>query len=91
MAKGIAIKVEDNLLRDIHVRAAEQGLSTQQYITGLIERDLFPERFPQLTEEQIEQLKAALKMASQALGDVLDILGNRPKQSIEPPSMKLGG
>ena len=91
MAQGIAIKVDDDLLRDIHVRAAERGLSTQQYITGLIEKDLFPERFPQLTEEQMERLKAALKMANQALGGVSDILGNHQKQSIDPPGMKLGG
>ena len=46
MAKGISIRVDEELLRDIHVRAAEKGLSTQQYVTKLIERDLFPERFP---------------------------------------------
>ena len=91
MAKGIAIKVEDNLLRDIHVRAAKQGLSTQQYITGLIERDLFPERFPQLTEEQMERLKAALEIADQALGDVMGILRGNTAQDIEPPGMRLGG
>ncbi len=91
MAKGIAIKVEDDLLREIHVRAAERGLSTQQYITGLIERDLFPERFPQLTEEQMERLKAALEMVGQALGDVSDILRDHSEQDIGPPGMKLGG
>ncbi len=91
MAKGIAIKINDDLLRDIHVRAAERGLSTQQYITGLIEKDLFPERFPQLTEEQMGRLKTALEMVDQALGGVSDILRNHPEQDIDPPGMKLGG
>lgn len=54
MAKGIAIKIDEGLLRDIHVHAAEKGMSTQQYVTELIERDLFPERFPELTEDQTQ-------------------------------------
>ena len=29
MAKGIAIKIDEGLLRDIHVHAAEKGMSTQ--------------------------------------------------------------
>ena len=62
MANSIAIKVDEELLRDIHIRAAEKGLSIQQYVTGLIERDLFPERFPQITESQMEQLKAAMEI-----------------------------
>ncbi len=91
MAKGIAIKINDDLLRDIHVRAAERGLSTQQYITGLIERNLFPERFPQLTEEQMERLNTALEMIDQALGGVSGILQDHPKHGIDPPGMKFGG
>ena len=74
MAKGIAITVDEGLLRNIHVRAAEKGLSTQQYVTGLIERDLFPERFPQLTDDQLKRLKDAMELVDQALGDVTDIL-----------------
>lgn len=33
MANSIAIKVDEELLRDIHIRAAEKGLSIQQYVT----------------------------------------------------------
>ena len=67
MANGISIKIDDELLRNIHVRAAKKGVSVQRYMNSLIERDLFPERFPQLTEEQIQQLKTALELVNQAL------------------------
>ena len=88
MAHSIAIKVDEELLRDIHIRAAEKGLSIQQYVTGLIERDLFPERFPQITESQMEQLKAAMEMVDQALGDVTEILWGNQEQSMGGMSMK---
>ena len=88
MANSIAIKVDEELLRDIHIRAAEKGLSIQQYVTGLIERDLFPERFPQITESQMEQLKAAMELVEQALGDVTEILWGNQEQSMGGMSMK---
>jgi hypothetical protein len=89
MANSIAIKVDEELLRDIHIRAAEKGLSIQQYVTGLIERDLFPERFPQITESQMEQLKAAMEMVDQALGDVTEILWGNQEQNANGMSMEL--
>lgn len=149
MANGISIKIDDKLLLDIHVRAAQKGVSVQRYMNGLIERDLFPERFPQLTGDQIQRLKTALELVNQvlegsaahselaeslggeptllqcvdqlnrmflfpeqfpqlteeqteqlrdamdaidrALEDVDDILWNRPEQNIKPPGMTLGG
>lgn len=81
MAKGISIKVDEELLRDIHVRAAEKGLSIQQYVTELIERDLFPERFPLLTDDQLDRLKSAMELVDQALGDVSDILWGGSEQT----------
>ena len=84
MAKGISIRIDEELLRDIHVRAAQRGVSTQQYMNTLIERDLFPERFPQLTGEQVSHLKAALEMVDRALGgaeahtELLESLGGEP-------------
>lgn len=89
MAKGIAITVDAELLRDVHVRAAEKGLSTQQYVTGLIERDLFPERFPQLTVDQMCRLKDALEAVDQALGDVAEILWGCAEQTPEDMVMSL--
>ncbi len=74
MAKGVAIKIDEELLRDIHIRTAEQGISTQQYITELVEKDLFPERFPQLTDDQKSRIKEAVDVINQALDNVADIL-----------------
>ena len=149
MANGISIKIDDKLLLDIHVRAARKGVSVQQYMNGMMERDLFPERFPQLTGDQMQRLKTALELVNQALEgaaahselaeslggeptllqcvnqlnrmrlfpeqfpqltaeqmeqlrdamdaidraieDVDDILWNRPGQNIKPPGMTLGG
>ncbi|MCI9433092.1 MAG: hypothetical protein HFF70_11835 [Oscillospiraceae bacterium] len=81
MAKGVSIKVDEALLRDIHVRAAEKGVSTQQYVIELIERDLFPERFLQLTDDQLIQLRSAMELVDQALGDVAEILWGGSEQT----------
>ena len=81
MAKGVSIKVDEELLRDIHVRAAEKGVSTQQYVIELIERDLFPERFLQLTDDQLIQLRSAMELVDQALGDVAEILWGGSEQT----------
>ena len=85
MAKTICFKIDGELFRDIHVRAAQKGVSTQQYMNTLIERDLFPERFPQPTKEQVvNHLNAMLGMVDQALGSVeahaelVESLGGEP-------------
>ena len=77
MANGISIKIDDELLRNIHVRAAQKGVSVQRYMNGLIERDLFPERFPQLAGDQIQQLKMALEGAAAHL-ELAESLGGEP-------------
>ena len=77
MAQTISIKVNAELFREIHIRAAEHGKSIQDYVSGLICRDLFPESFPQWTEDQTEELRAALETAGSALQCVTDILEGR--------------
>jgi len=74
MAKGVAIKIDEALLRDIHVRAAERSMSTQQYVTELIERDLHPERFPQLSEDQRERIWDSMQEIEKAIEDITDVL-----------------
>ena len=84
MANGISIKIDDKLLLDIHVRAARKGVSVQQYMNGMMERDLFPERFPQLTGDQMQRLKTALELVNQALegaaahSELAESLGGEP-------------
>lgn len=89
MAKGIAIRIDEDLLRDIHVRAAEKGMSTQQYVTELIERDLFPERFPELTEDQKARLRDAAEAVDRAAGEVADALRGGSEQTPEGMVMSL--
>ncbi len=78
MAKAIAIKIEEDLFRDIHVRAAKQGLSIERYVTGLIELDLFSERFSDrfisLTAEQKDRLREAIHTASASARQIADTL-----------------
>ncbi len=81
MAKGIAIKVDEALLRDIHVRAAERGLTMQQYVNNLIKKDLFPERHPRLNDRQLEVIQEAARKAGIDIQAALDVLEN--PQSLE--------
>lgn len=89
MAKGIAVRIDEGLLRDIHVRAAEKGMSTQQYVTELIERDLFPERFPALTDEQKIRLKDTAEAVDRAAEEVADVLRDSLGQTPEDMVMSL--
>lgn len=59
MAKAIAIKIDEDLFREIHIKAAQKGFSTQQYVTELITKDFFPEQFPKITERQVGQIRQA--------------------------------
>lgn len=89
MAKGIAVRINEDLLREVHVRAAARGMSTQQYVTELIERDMFPERFPELTDEQKTRLKDAAEAVNRAAGEVADVLQDSLGQTPEDMVMSL--
>ncbi len=74
MAKGVAIKIDETLLRDIHVRATERSMSTHQYITELIERNLHPERFPQLSEDQREKMWDSMQGIKRTIEDITEVM-----------------
>lgn len=57
MAKGVAIKVDEEIHRSVQIRVAQLGTSLQNYACMLIEKDLYPERFPVLTQEQEAQIR----------------------------------
>ena len=84
MAKAIAIKIGEDLFRDIHVRAAKRGLSIEQYVTRLIKRDLFPERFVEhgtvLTSEQKDQIKAAAQVVNAGARQISEALAETQGQ-----------
>jgi len=78
MAKAIAIKIDEGLFRELHIQAAKKKLSIERYVTGLIELDLFPERFSDrfisLTAEQKEQLRDAAHTASASARQIAETL-----------------
>ncbi len=91
MAKGVAIKVDEVLLQDVHVRAAERGLSIQQYVNSLIEKDLFPERRPRLNDRQLAVIREAARKAGMDIQAALDVLESPHSKENDTPRMKFGG
>ncbi len=88
MAKGIAIKVDEALFRDIHVRSAERGLSIQQYVNSLIEKDLFPERRPRLNDRQLAVIREAARKAGMDIQAALDVLETPHSKENNTPNME---
>ncbi len=91
MTKGVAVKIDEALFRDIQVRAAERGLSIQQYVNSLIEKDLFPERRPRLNDRQLAVIREAAHKAGMDIQAALDVLETPHSQENDTLSMKLGG
>ena len=52
--------------------------------------DLFPEQFPELTEDQIAHLRDTLEVIEQALDDVADILQSGQEQTAGSMGMVMG-
>lgn len=82
--RSIAIRIEDDLFREIHIRAAEKELSIQDYVRGLMERDLHPA--PKLNDEQMERLKIAMTTVDEKMRDVAEILEEARNQNMEASS-----
>lgn len=78
MARAIAIKVDEDLLREVHIRAAKKGLSIQEYIDGLIRKDLFPvqvqKRSTELNDDRLERIKSTIHAAEAGLHQIEEIL-----------------
>lgn len=49
-------------------------MSVQEYVTELLERNLYPERFPQISEDQREKIWEAMEVIEEALEDMTDVL-----------------
>ena len=74
MAKELKIKVNKKLWEDVQTRSAEFSMSVQDYVTELLERNLYPERFPQISEDQREKIWEAMQVIEEALEDMTDVL-----------------
>lgn len=68
----------------------KERLNTQQRLNKVIAMDLFPERFPELTEDQIVRLRDTLDVIEQALDDVADILQSGQEQTAGGMGMVMG-
>ena len=68
----------------------KERLNAQQCLSKVIAMDLFPERFPELTEDQIARLRDTLEVIEQALDDVADILQSEQKQTAGGMGMVMG-
>ena len=74
MAKKLTVKVSGKLLNDIQARSAEFSMSVQEFVTELVERNLYPERFPQISEDQRVKIWEAMEVIEEALEDMTDVL-----------------
>ena len=68
----------------------KERLNTQQCLNKVIAMDLFPEQFPELTEDQIVRLRDTLEVIEQALDDVADIIQSEQEQTVGSIEMAMG-
>ena len=65
--KSIVFKIDEQLFKDIHIRAAERGKSVQDYMCDLIKTDLTqnadPDQAIKTLLEQIEDIQSTLQLA----------------------------
>ena len=75
--KSIVFKIDEQLFKHIHIRAAERGKSVQDYMCDLIKTDLTQnadsDQAIKTLLEQIEDIQRALRLAE-------DFLENSAKQ-----------
>ena len=68
----------------------KERLNTQQCLNRVIAMDLFPEQFPDLTEDQIVRLRDTLEVIELALDHVADILQSEQAQTAGGIEMAMG-
>lgn len=71
--KSIVFKIDEQVFRDIHIRAAECGKSIQDYMCGLIKTDLTQnvdsDQAIKTLLERIENIQDTLRLADDLLED----------------------
>ena len=76
--KTICIRADEELLKELHIRAAKSQRSLQDYVTDLIRKDLCPYQRISLQPEQKAALHDLSKEALSVMEKIEDIL--RPEQ-----------
>lgn len=65
--KSIVFKIDEQLFKDIHIRAAENGKSIQDYMCDLIKSDLTqnenPDQVIETMLEKIEDIQDTLRLS----------------------------
>ena len=85
--KTICIHVDEEQLKELHIRAAQSQKSLQDYVTDLIRKDLCPYQQSSLLPEQKAALNDLSKEALSVVEKMEDIL--RPEQQ-EHGGMRFG-
>lgn len=85
--KTICIHVDEERLKELHIRAAQSQKSLQDYVTDLIRKDLCPYQQPSLLPEQKAALNDLSKEALSVVEKMEDTL--RPEQQ-EHGGMRFG-
>lgn len=76
--KTICIRADEELLKELHIRAAQSQRSLQDYVTDLIRKDLCPYQQTSLLPEQKAALHDLSREALNVVKKMEDIL--RPGQ-----------
>ena len=72
--KTICIRADEELFKELHIRAAQSKKSLQDYVTDLIRKDLHPHKQTPLLPEQKAALHDLSKEALSVMEKMEDIL-----------------
>ena len=89
--KSIVFKIDEQLFRDIHIRAAERGKSVQDYLCSLIKTDLTqnadPDQALGTLLDKITDVQASLRLADRLLGNSAKQLQEKAEDMAEKTEM----
>ena len=89
--KSIVFKIDEQLFRDIHIRAAERGKSVQDYVCSLIKTDLTqntdPDQVLGTLLDKITDVQASLRLADRLLGNSAKQLQEKAEDMAEKTEM----
>ena len=86
--KMICFHVREDLFRTLHIRAAQRGESVQEYVTGLMYRDLYPHE--ELTKEQRSELHALAEQTQELMEQINAILNDGSQEEPRQGGMHFG-
>ena len=89
--KSIVFKIDEQLFKDIHIRAAERGKRVQDYMCDLIKADLTqnadPDRDMETLLKQIEDVRDILRLADSFLENAATQLHEKRAEQADETSI----